>query len=210
MLAITPLATMSVKKLFIGGHENILKRTEESFSYISSTDVSRAVYEELLQVMNTCLGDQPSEIMADAAEQILQVVKNDDYRDDEKYRETAKFLPGMPSHEFSPEDDGDGMDKEMGVAVVFDGDDQEEGSDNDEIRDDDDDGDELMREGMRLIDWMMNEGINGGLDDIDAFWLQREQGAHGSSKRSRMRSDLRSRYGGGGCYSLYIAMLNDT
>ncbi|ETV64032.1 hypothetical protein H257_19029 [Aphanomyces astaci] len=84
------------------------------------------------------------------------------------------------------------MDKEMGVAVVFDGDDQEEGSDNDEIRDDDDDGDELMREGMRLIDWMMNEGINGGLDDIDAFWLQREQGAHGSSKRSRMRSDLRS------------------
>ncbi|RQM21724.1 hypothetical protein B5M09_001509 [Aphanomyces astaci] len=195
---------VSVKKLFIGGHKNILKRTEESFSYIPSTDVSRAAYEELLQVMKKYLGDQPSEIMADAAEEILQIVKNDDYRDDEKYRETTKFLQGMPSHEFShvvemakrmtdfrssvpdtieegPEDGGDGMDKEMGVAVVFEADDEEEGSDNDEIHDesdDDDDGEEPVREGMRVNDGTMDDddGVDGGLNvhDIDAFWLQRQ------------------------------------
>ncbi|RHY34546.1 hypothetical protein DYB32_000856 [Aphanomyces invadans] len=197
--------TASVKKVLIGGHKSILKRTEESFSYVPSTDVSRVAYEELLQVMKKYLGDQPSEIMADAAEEILQIVKSEDYRDDEKFRETAKLLQGIPSHEFSqvvemakrmtdfrtnvpdtleagPEEGGDGMDKEMGVAVVFDGDDEEEGSDNDEIRDesddDDDDGDEPVREGMRVNDGTMDddEGEDGGLNvhEIDAFWLQRE------------------------------------
>jgi pre-mRNA-splicing helicase BRR2 len=94
-------SVVSVKKLFVSGNKGILKRTEESFSYVPSTDVSRGAYEELLQVMMKYLGDQPGEIMADAAEEILQIVKNEAYRDDEKFRETEKLLKGIPSHEFS-------------------------------------------------------------------------------------------------------------
>ncbi|KAF0701712.1 Aste57867_7878 [Aphanomyces stellatus] len=199
-------SVVSVKKLFVGGHKNILKRTEESFSYIPSNEVSRAAYEELMQVMIKYLGDQPTEIMTDAAEEILQIVKNEDYRDDEKFRETSKLLHNIPSHEFSqvvamakrmtdfrvnapdsskPHDedaDGDDMDKEMGVAVVFEEDDEEEESDIDEVRDEDDEdedeGDEPVREGMRVNDGSFedDEADDGGLNvqDIDAFWLQRE------------------------------------
>ncbi|CAK4441295.1 unnamed protein product [Aphanomyces euteiches] len=197
---------VSVKKVFVGDQKsNILKRTEESFTYTPTNEVSRAAYEELMQIMIQYLGDQPTEIMADAADEILQIVKNEDYRDDEKYRETAKLLQGIPTHEFSlivgmakrmtdfrssvpdgtnPENENehaDDMDKEMGVAVVFEEEDEEEDSDVDEIDDEYDDneeeGDELAREAMRVNDSTAEEEKEeGGLNvhDIDAFWLQRE------------------------------------
>ena len=47
------------------------------------------------------MGDQPTEIMADAAEEVLAIIKNDTYRDNEKHRETAKLLRGIPTQEFS-------------------------------------------------------------------------------------------------------------
>ncbi|KDO30202.1 hypothetical protein SPRG_04992 [Saprolegnia parasitica CBS 223.65] len=193
---------LSVKKLFVGGHKDILKRTEESFSYVPSNDVSRAAYEELLQIMTQYLGDQPSEIMADAAEEVLQIVKSEAYRDDEKHRETAKLLQGLPAHEFNqivgmakrmqdfrvqtaettddaPNEDDD-LDKDMGVAVVFD-EEEDEASDVGEIQDvdDDDDDEDMEREGMRVNQAMdddedRDDGLN--VHDIDAYWLQRQLG----------------------------------
>ncbi|OQR87098.1 pre-mRNA-splicing helicase BRR2 [Achlya hypogyna] len=195
---------VSVKKLFVGGHKDILKRTEESFSYQPTNDVSRAAYEELLQIMTQYIGDQPAEIMADAAEEVLQIVKNDNLRDDEKHRDTADLLKGLPAHEFNlivgmakrmtdfrvhtaeataddtQGDENDDMDKDMGVAVVFD-DEEEEASDIDEIQEveDDDDDEDMEREGMRVNQTMdddedRDDGLN--VHDIDAYWLQRQLG----------------------------------
>ncbi|OQS00330.1 pre-mRNA-splicing helicase BRR2, partial [Thraustotheca clavata] len=192
---------VSVKKLFVG--KDILKRTEESFSYVPSNDVSRAAYEEMLQVMTQYMGDQPTEIMADAAEEILQIIKSEAYRDDEKHKEVAQILKGLPAHEFSqlvgmakrmkdfrvqsaenPADDAnleeqDDLDKDMGVAVVFD--EEEEASDVDEIpeEDDEDEDEDMEQEGMRVNQAMdededRDDGLN--VHDIDAYWLQRQLG----------------------------------
>ncbi|TYZ63781.1 hypothetical protein PybrP1_001841 [[Pythium] brassicae (nom. inval.)] len=94
----------------------------------------------------------------------------------------------------------DDLDKEMGVAVVFDDEDDEEESDLDEVRDDDDDDDDDINNndnnndstatarrgdtgdsvgGMRLKDSYADEDESAhkyrlSAHAIDAFWLQRE------------------------------------
>ncbi|KAF1781280.1 P-loop containing nucleoside triphosphate hydrolase [Phytophthora cactorum] len=177
---------------------------------------SQEAYEQILSVVAQQLGAQPGEILAGAAEEVLAILKNDNYRDDEKHKEVQKLLKTIPTHTFSQlvaagkrvtdffpengekkagEEEGEDaaavesdeeVDKEMGVAVVFDDEDEEEESDLDEVRDDEEDeGEEeeetttAGREAMKMKDGYDDEDDGDAkyrldVHAIDAFWLQRE------------------------------------
>ncbi|TMW65358.1 hypothetical protein Poli38472_008000 [Pythium oligandrum] len=186
----------------------------ESTSYRPKNPQSQDAYEQILSVVAHSLGDQPGEILAGTAEEVLSILKNDTYRDDEKHDEAKKLLKRMTPDvfnqlvvygrritDFLPDqaegnattdgEEGDGLDKEMGVAVIFDEDDEEE-SDLDEVRDDDEDDEEEDEEeaaqsrankssasGMRLKDEYDDQEDGDAkyklnVHAIDAFWLQRE------------------------------------
>uniref|UniRef100_H3G6V1 Uncharacterized protein n=1 Tax=Phytophthora ramorum TaxID=164328 RepID=H3G6V1_PHYRM len=166
-------------------------------------------YEHILGVVAQQLGAQPGEILAGAAEEILAILKNDNYRDDEKHKEAQKLLKTISTHTFSQlvaagkrindffpdkkeevedaaaldSDEGE-VDKEMGVAVVFDEEDEEEEeeSDLDEVRDEDEEEEAAAatgREAMKMKEGYEDEDegdVKYKLDvhAIDAFWLQRE------------------------------------
>lgn len=196
---------------------NILSESSafESSSYKPKSAQSQDAYEQILSVVAQNLGAQPGEILAGTAEEVLSILKNDTYRDDVKFKEVKKLLKFVESDQFSKlvvfgkritdfytEDgaadraddnagarggDEDEMDKEMGVAVVFDEEDEEEESDLDEVRDDDDDDEDedqeettaVDRGGMRMKDSYDDEDEGEqkyrlNVHAIDAFWLQRE------------------------------------
>ncbi|KAG1685193.1 hypothetical protein DVH05_009684 [Phytophthora capsici] len=192
---------------------NILKESSafESAAYRPKNPASQEAYEQILGVVAHQLGAQPGEILAGAAEEVLAILKNDNYRDDEKHKEVQKLLKTIPAHTFSQmvaagkritdfsldsdekktEEDGEEaaseeVDKEMGVAVVFDEEDESEESDLDEVREEEEEEEEEQEEtaatgrgGMK-----MNDGYDDDDDGdakyrldvhvIDAFWLQRE------------------------------------
>ncbi|KAF1790109.1 P-loop containing nucleoside triphosphate hydrolase [Phytophthora cactorum] len=184
---------------------NILKESSafESAAYRPKNPASQEAYEQILSVVAQQLGAQPGEILAGAAEEVLAILKNDNYRDDEKHKEVQKLLKTIPTHTFSQlvaagkrvtdffpengekkagEEEGEDaaavesdeeVDKEMGVAVVFDDEDEEEESDLDEVRDDEED------EAMKMKDGYDDEDDGDAkyrldVHAIDAFWLQRE------------------------------------
>ncbi|KAE9318202.1 U5 small nuclear ribonucleoprotein helicase [Phytophthora fragariae] len=190
----------------------------EAAAYRPKSAASQDAYETILGVVAQQLGAQPGEILAGAAEEVLGILKSDAYRDDEKLKETQKLLKTLPAHTFShlvaagkrvtdfyvesgdnkAEDDGedqktaDGdedVDKEMGVAVVFDEEDEEEESDLDEVRDEEEEEEEeeeggegratAGREAMKMKDGYEDEDdvdarYRLDVHAIDAFWLQRE------------------------------------
>ncbi|TDH71432.1 uncharacterized protein CCR75_005989 [Bremia lactucae] len=197
----------------VAARSNILKESSsfESAAYRPKNSASQEAYEQILNVVAQHIGAQPGEILAGAAEEVLSIVKNDTYRDNEKLMEVQKLLKTLPSHAFShlvaaskritdftPEssekktgdDEREGetemegeeqVDKEMGVAVVFDDDEDDDESDLDEIREeeDDEDGTAAGREAMKLKaghDSEDDQDVKYQLDvhAIDAFWLQRE------------------------------------
>ncbi|KAG7383350.1 hypothetical protein PHYPSEUDO_003730 [Phytophthora pseudosyringae] len=82
---------------------NILKESSalESAAYRPKNPASQEAYEQLLGVVARQLGAQPGEILAGAAEEVLFILKNDAYRDDEKHREVQKLLKSIPTHTFS-------------------------------------------------------------------------------------------------------------
>uniref|UniRef100_K3WCS9 Helicase ATP-binding domain-containing protein n=1 Tax=Globisporangium ultimum (strain ATCC 200006 / CBS 805.95 / DAOM BR144) TaxID=431595 RepID=K3WCS9_GLOUD len=194
---------------------NILSESSafESSSYKPKNAQSQDAYEQILSVVAQNLGAQPGEILAGTAEEVLSILKNDAYRDDVKFKEVKKLLKFVEADTFSKlvvfgkritdfftEEGGankaddraavggdeDDMDKEMGVAVVFDEEDEEEESDLDEVRDEDDDEEDeedataaANRGGMRLKDNYDDEEDGDqkyrlNVHAIDAFWLQRE------------------------------------
>lgn len=207
---------------------NILSESAamEGSTYRPKTAQTQDAYEQILSIVARYLGDQPGEILAGTAEEVLSIVKNDAYRDDEKHTEVKKLLKKMAPDvfnqlvvfskritDFFPDQpgvattQGDGeteeLDKEMGVAVVFDEEDEEEESDVDEVQDDDDeeddenddDADDAARENARrdssrraaAAGMRMKSEASDDVDDhntkyrlaahsIDAFWLQRELG----------------------------------
>ncbi|POM58251.1 Pre-mRNA-splicing helicase BRR2 [Phytophthora palmivora] len=191
---------------------NILKESSafESAAYRPKNPASQEAYEHILGVVAQQLGAQPGEILAGAAEEVLAILKSDAYRDDEKHKEVQKLLKTMPTHTFSQlvaagkritdffmdngekkteeeEDAGESdeeVDKEMGVAVVFDEEDEEEESDLDEVREDEEEEEEeettaTGREAMKMKDGYDDEDDGDAkyrldVHAIDAFWLQRE------------------------------------
>ncbi|CAM9119339.1 unnamed protein product [Ectocarpus fasciculatus] len=192
----------------VGKGASVLTETENSdtMSYRPKTRESKAAYEEILTVVQHALGDQPRDILRGAAEEVLYILKEDSYRDPDRQREVEKILKRLPGDGFhklvnigkqitdfktsEQEEDAGGeskLDEEMGVAVIFD--DEENGLLDGEMDDvvresdeeDDEGGVEANGSGGQLKG---DDDDQGGMElddqfylsvhDIDAHWLQRQ------------------------------------
>eukprot|EP00052_Salpingoeca_macrocollata_P008148 m.64806 g.64806 ORF g.64806 m.64806 type:complete len:2134 (+) comp16452_c0_seq1:64-6465(+) len=169
--------------------------------YRPKTQETQRVYETLLSFISEQLGSQPQDILCGAADEVLGIIKDDAMKAKEKMTLCEDLLGRLGDEKFSQyvalanritdfateeeAEKDEGMDEELGVALVFDKEEDEdadmEEDDPDEVHDvqaDDDDGEEATTEGQ----------LHAGMGDItttnaadyvdprgvDAFWLQRE------------------------------------
>ncbi|KAF0895374.1 hypothetical protein E2562_012405 [Oryza meyeriana var. granulata] len=180
--------------------------------YKPQTKETRAAYEALLSVIQQQFGGQPLDVLGGAADEVLAVLKNDKIKSPDKKKEIEKLLNPISNqmfdqlvsigklitdfHDAAAGDlaavpSGDGMDTalddDIGVAVEFEENEDDEESDFDQVQDDldEDDEDDLpesnapgaMQMGGELDDDDMqnsNEGLTINVQDIDAYWLQRK------------------------------------
>ena len=153
--------------------------TEEGCYRPRSAETQRA-YEAMLSIIREDYGDQPTDVLRFAADEILAALKAKGRTDDDKRREVAAVLGQsldqvLPAkftqlntlaklmHDFGEDEDGgaagkegDQLDENIGVAVEFedsDEDDEDEGND-----DDDEDEDDEMESSLSQED----SGEGGG------------------------------------------------
>ena len=146
------------ENILLEGGTSILDDSVGVSTYRPSNPASRAAYETLLNILSSkqFLGNQPSSILRGALEEVLETLKDANYRDPERKDAISKFLTGrgsnLPDAVFAQmvqlgkamddyddyknrasghnddqdENDKNAMDDEMGVAVVFDDSEEEE------------------------------------------------------------------------------------
>ena len=149
-------------------YTDILQATAEleGLRYHPRTAETRDLYELILSIVHTALGDQAQDVVRSAADTTLEILKDDDLKDLDKKKEIEEILGPLSSETFGQltnlskkitdydePDANEGstnvdakmgeIDQETGVAVLFD--DEEEESDQDGVgyvvRDGSDDSD---------------------------------------------------------------------
>ena len=140
------------------GPATILTATEdlEVGAYRPKTRETRATYELILAFVQQFLGDQPQDVLRGAADEVLATLKTDDMKDVDRKRQIESLLAPISSEQFAQvvnlgkkitdfaeEKDeaaeGEGIDNETGVALIFD---EEEEEDAFEVKDAEDQDDE--------------------------------------------------------------------
>ncbi|KAK4355976.1 hypothetical protein RND71_024947 [Anisodus tanguticus] len=160
--------------------ESVLTSSEEGV-YQPKTKETRAAYEAMLSLIQQQLGGQPLNIVSGAADEMLAVLKNDNFKNPEKKKEIEKLLNSISNQMFdqlvsigrlitdyqdggnasaSAAADGDeALDDDVGVAVEFEENEEEEESDLDVVPDDEDeDGDVMEASGSGAM--QMGSGID--------------------------------------------------
>lgn len=170
--------------------------------YRPKTQETRQTYEVLLSFIQEALGDQPRDILCGAADEVLQVLKNDRLKEREKKKETELLLGGLADERFAllvnlgkkitdfgseekskePTEEGN-IDETYGINVQFE--ESEEESDEDmygEVREDEEmeeEGEEskvdsaIRAENLGVTAEEMKKEKSLHPLDIDAYWLQR-------------------------------------
>ncbi|EPQ30981.1 uncharacterized protein PFL1_01170 [Pseudozyma flocculosa PF-1] len=137
-------------------YADILQATAEleGLRYQPRTPETREVYELILSLVHTALGDQAQDVVRSAADTVLEVLKDDNLKDFDKKRDIEQFVGPLTTetfgqlvnlgkkitdydHDQADQADPDAdkrdalMDDENGVAVLFDNEDEE--SDQDDV-----------------------------------------------------------------------------
>lgn len=73
----------------------------ENFFYRPTTRVTNQVYEQLLVVLQQQLGDQPDEVLRGAADEVLQVLKEDGLKEGERKRGVEGVLGPITQERFT-------------------------------------------------------------------------------------------------------------
>lgn len=168
--------------------------------YRPKTQETRQTYEVLLSFIQEALGDQPRDILCGAADEVLQVLKNDRAKEKEKKKETESLLGSLAEERFAllvnlgkkitdygndekSTTNDENIDETMyGINVQFEESSEEDDEDQyGEVRENDDEGDEgeeanddraIHAENLGGTEEMKKEKPLHPLD-VDAYWLQR-------------------------------------
>ncbi|XP_009787289.1 DExH-box ATP-dependent RNA helicase DExH12-like [Nicotiana tabacum] len=172
------------KRRLLVQEESVLTSTEEGV-YQPKTKETRAAYEAMLSMIQQQLGGQPLNIVSGAADEILAVLKNDNFKNPDKKKEIEKLLNPISNQVFDQlvsigrlitdyQGDGDAaavtgagdgdeaLDDDVGVAVEFEENEEEddEESDLDVVPDDEEDDDDVLEaSGSGAMQ------MGGGIDD---------------------------------------------
>ncbi|KAJ1925898.1 Pre-mRNA splicing [Tieghemiomyces parasiticus] len=152
----------------------------EGLNYHPRTPETRAVLDLILALIHPYLGDQSQEVIRSAADEVLEILKNDHLRDPDRHKEIDTVLDsrltadqfaklvqlGKRITDYHPDDgsgagdedgkttrpgrDADTLDDELGVAVVFDQGDEEDET-SDEDNDNEDDDAAAMDEDNEVV-----------------------------------------------------------
>ncbi|PWN30839.1 putative ATP dependent RNA helicase [Jaminaea rosea] len=152
-----------------GNYADVLQATAdlEGLRYIPRTAETREIYELILNIVHSALGDQTSDVVRSAADAALETLKDEEMRDFDKKKEIEDLVGELSSESFGqlvnlskkitdydqddqrqqdPDADTRAIDEETGVAVLFDNEDDESDQDEEtyvvreESDDDEDDG----------------------------------------------------------------------
>lgn len=201
------------------GFTDIIEATQdvEGLTYRPRTAETREVYELILATVHQTLGDQAMDIVRSAADTVLETLKNESLKDFDKKKEIEEILGSVPNEAFSQlvnlskkitdygVEDADmvdpdmerkdaEIDDELGVAVVFDEEEQEEEEDEGfEVREESDEDEEEAEqveapEGAEEEEELVfGTGATGDRakkqkedqeivapHEIDGFWVQRQ------------------------------------
>ncbi|KAG5725241.1 U5 small nuclear ribonucleoprotein 200 kDa helicase [Termitomyces sp. T112] len=203
------------------GYTDIIEATQdvEGLRYRPRTAETREVYEMILGSVHGALGDQAQDIVRSAADTVLETLKNEAMKDFDKKKEVEEILGPVTAEmfaqlvslakkitDYNAEDEAMGdpdmerkdaeIDDEVGVAVVFDEDEQDDEDDEGfEIRDDsdeeadddapdapptadaddnDNDNDELVIGGQSQVKASKADKDIVSPHSIDGFWVQRQ------------------------------------
>ncbi|KAN0065928.1 Pre-mRNA-splicing helicase BRR2 [Thecaphora frezii] len=154
-------------------YTDILQATAEleGLRYQPRTVETREVYELILSVVHTALGDQAQDVVRSAADTVLEILKDDNLKDFDKKKDIEELVGPLSAETFGQlvnlskkitdynreedeqKEDPDAEKRdETGVAVLFE--DEEEESDTDDVgyvvrdeSDDDDDDDDAAGDG---------------------------------------------------------------
>ncbi|MCD7466802.1 DExH-box ATP-dependent RNA helicase DExH12 [Datura stramonium] len=160
--------------------ESVLTTAEEG-DYRPKTKETRAAYEAMLNMIQQQLGGQPLNIVCGAADEILALLKNDNF----KPRQEKGNREVVESH-IHPGDGAEALNDDVGVAVEFEENEEEEDeeSDLDVVPEDEEEDDDVQANGVGAMqmsggiddDEMQepDEGMALNEQDIDAYWLQRK------------------------------------
>ncbi|OIT02580.1 dexh-box atp-dependent rna helicase dexh12 [Nicotiana attenuata] len=173
---------------------------EEGGVYQPKTMETRAAYEAMLSLIQQQIGGQPFSVVSGAADEILAVLKDGNFKNPEKKLEIEKLLNPISDQVFDElvsigrlitdyqldgRDDGDeALDYDVGVAVEFEENEDEEEDEDSEIDDEEEEdvvpeanGSGAMQMGSGIEEDEMQEADEGmalNVQDIDAYWLQRK------------------------------------
>ncbi|KAA1478963.1 hypothetical protein DENSPDRAFT_892589 [Dentipellis sp. KUC8613] len=135
------------------GYFDIIEVTQdvEGLIYRPQTAETRELYELILLTVHQALGDQAQDVVRSAADTVLDTLKNEGMKDFDK-KEVEEVVGSIPNEAFSQlvnlSRSQITVDEEMGVAVVFNEEEQESKEEEGfEIRDDSDDEENETAEG---------------------------------------------------------------
>lgn len=166
--------------------------------YKPKTRETRLAYQSLLGLIQTLLGDEPPDVLRDAADEVLYILKDEEMRAPDKKKQIEAILGGMDENQFADlmgigrritdfveetgAQSGEGtLDDELGVAVVFDEEDDEPEEEGWEIKDDEESEDEGVEttEEMRALETLEGEDdmdtedpLSVDAKEIKAFWIK--------------------------------------
>nr|XP_022344638.1 U5 small nuclear ribonucleoprotein 200 kDa helicase-like [Crassostrea virginica] len=173
--------------------------------YRPKTQETRQTYEVILSFIQAALGDQPRDVLCGAADEVLQVMKNDRLKDKERKKEVEELLGGLAEERFAvlvnlgkkitdwgqeeKMQTDDNIDETYGVNVQFEeSEDEDDGDVYGEIKEGEEEEEEEEGVEAEYNDTLHTNlaGEEGGSKsdsglhprDIDAFWLQRKLSKH--------------------------------
>lgn len=205
-------ARKKLKREVFAQESSILTAQLENLNYTPKTKITRNAYEEMLSEVHKILGDVPEDILRSAADEVISTLKDVDMKASDKQREIESLLMrnkpfdvaefsklvaiGKRLTDFKAAEDKMDVDEEqkeeaiddaLGVAVVFDDQDDEDENDKstyeirDEMSEDEDENGVETKSGNALKGGDVagesdDEDDENDLNpnDIDAHWLQRE------------------------------------
>ena len=183
------------KRRFLKNTEGDDDRKQDDV-YIPRLKESKIFYEEFLGIIVSHLGDQPQDVIRGACDEVIAILRSDS-KDNLKQGDVQKVIGtfslqiysrmlhlSQQLHDFSnelgvnPVDTN--LDDEIGVAVVFDDDEDETNEDdNDNLESNDDPNLDDLKSRTQLrghAETLFDEVTHSELHttEIDAFWLQRQ------------------------------------
>eukprot|EP00047_Mylnosiga_fluctuans_P022270 m.116969 g.116969 ORF g.116969 m.116969 type:complete len:2124 (+) comp9197_c0_seq4:160-6531(+) len=191
------------KKPFESGSVLASQSAMAGLKYKPKTRDTQRVYELLLSFITTCLGSQPQDILCGAADEVLDILKDENLKAKDKQTEAEQLLGkldetafqnltrlGQNITDFGKDEEAgeDTVDQEMGVALVFDKEDEEDEDNEDygvvreEMDVDEDEGEEAAMDSELKAN--LGDGEAAVSSDyleprsIDAYWLQRRLGQY--------------------------------